>query len=47
MRNLFACQCLLTTALAGCQQTRQRQLDAEVLWTPDIREHELIYRRSS
>ncbi|MBT0625971.1 acid phosphatase [Pseudomonas fluorescens] len=47
MRNLiFAGVCLLTTALAGCQQTppANDQLDA-VLWTQTSIEHELIYRQ--
>ncbi len=47
MRNLFlASACLLTTALAGCQQTppANDQLDA-VLWTQTSIEHELIYRQ--
>ena len=47
MRNLlFASVCLLTTALAGCQQTppANDQLDA-VLWTQTSIEHELIYRQ--
>ncbi|MBI6977288.1 MULTISPECIES: 5'-nucleotidase, lipoprotein e(P4) family [Pseudomonas] len=47
MRNLFlASACLLTTALAGCQQTTPAndQLDA-VLWTQTSIEHELIYRQ--
>ncbi len=47
MRNLiFAGACLLTTALAGCQQTppANDQLDA-VLWTQTSIEHELIYRQ--
>ena len=47
MRNLiFAGVCLLTTALAGCQQAppANDQLDA-VLWTQTSIEHELIYRQ--
>ena len=47
MRNLFlASLCLLTTALAGCQQRppANDQLDA-VLWTQTSIEHELIYRQ--
>lgn len=47
MRNLiFAGFCLLTTTLAGCQQTppANDQLDA-VLWTQTSIEHELIYRQ--
>lgn len=47
MRNLiFTGVCLLTTALAGCQQTppANDQLDA-VLWTQTSIEHELIYRQ--
>ncbi|WP_347169195.1 HAD family acid phosphatase [Pseudomonas salmasensis] len=47
MRNLlFASLCLLTTALAGCQQhpPANDQLDA-VLWTQTSIEHELIYRQ--
>lgn len=47
MRNLFfASACLLTIALAGCQQTppANDQLDA-VLWTQTSIEHELIYRQ--
>ncbi|WP_119742724.1 5'-nucleotidase, lipoprotein e(P4) family [Pseudomonas sp. Larv2_ips] len=47
MRNLiFAGVCLLTTTLAGCQQTppANDQLDA-VLWTQTSIEHELIYRQ--
>ncbi|QJI12702.1 acid phosphatase [Pseudomonas sp. ADAK22] len=47
MRNLiFAGVCLLTTSLAGCQQTppANDQLDA-VLWTQTSIEHELIYRQ--
>ncbi|WP_330210252.1 5'-nucleotidase, lipoprotein e(P4) family [Pseudomonas sp. AM4(2022)] len=47
MRNLFlASACLLTAALAGCQQTplANDQLDA-VLWTQTSIEHELIYRQ--
>lgn len=47
MRELiFAGACLLTTALAGCQQTppANDQLDA-VLWTQTSIEHELIYRQ--
>lgn len=47
MRNLFFVSlCLLTTALAGCQQhpPANDQLDA-VLWTQTSIEHELIYRQ--
>ena len=47
MRNLiFAGACLLTTALAGCQQNppANDQLDA-VLWTQTSIEHELVYRQ--